>query len=113
MFFISNSYFAVYNADADLERFRNLYLKSAPKEIHQRLSSLNFNLSEVGKSSQKNASSPSQVKSGKLRFAPPFHYELRTEEKRQGVRNGKYRVFGKVVRNVVHPSSQIKSSQTD
>ncbi len=47
---------------------------------------------------------------GKLRFVPPFHYELRTEEKRQdvrnekkGVRNGKYRVFRKVVRNVVHP----------
>ncbi len=40
---------------------------------------------------------------GKLRFVSPFHYELRTEEKRQGVRNGKYRVFGKVIRNVVHP----------
>jgi hypothetical protein len=44
MFLISNSYFVVYNADTDPERFRNLYWKSAPKETHQRLSSLNFNL---------------------------------------------------------------------
>jgi hypothetical protein len=47
---------------------------------------------------------------GKLRFVSPFHYELRTEEKRQGVRNGKYRVFGKVRRYVVHPKILLEKS---
>jgi hypothetical protein len=41
--------------------------------------------------------------SGNLRFVPPSHYELRTEEKRQGVRNEKTECSERVVRNVSHP----------